>query len=231
VYDYTFSSLFSRVCILNVKSISHKRTPDSRKPPFLFRFFKFFFDNIGLAIFVIRYHWGLMVLSNCLCCIAMERYSNEQRVLIVKTLITRMVNITRRLYGNSVQFFGITMHRTDQLFVGWSGNLKEVVPHKTTKSLDALEVAGVRRMLPLCTVLLLWVQENRVAVLLKKCTCRPATMYGSQQDGATRHTSRETVVLVREKFPDRLISFRGDRTYSPRSCDFTPCDFFLIGIH
>ena len=50
-----------------------------------------------------------------------------------------------------------------------------------------------------------------------------------QQDGATCHTSRETIALLREKFPDTLISLRGDQSYPPRSCDLTPCDFFLWG--
>jgi len=52
-----------------------------------------------------------------------------------------------------------------------------------------------------------------------------------QQDGATCFSSRETITLLREKFPNRLISLRGDQSYPPRSCDLTPYDFFLIGIH
>lgn len=50
-----------------------------------------------------------------------------------------------------------------------------------------------------------------------------------QQDGATCHTSGETIALLRGRFPDRLISLRGDQVYPPRSCDLTPCDFFLWG--
>jgi Helix-turn-helix domain (DUF4817) len=50
-----------------------------------------------------------------------------------------------------------------------------------------------------------------------------------QQDGATCHTSGETIALLHEKFPHRLISLRGDQSYPPRSCDLTPCDFFLWG--
>ena len=41
-----------------------------------------------------------------------------------------------------------------------------------------------------------------------------------QQDGATCHTSNETIALLREKFPDRVISRRGDHNWPPRSCDF-----------
>ena len=48
-----------------------------------------------------------------------------------------------------------------------------------------------------------------------------------QQDGATCHTSNETIAILQEKFPDRVISQRGDRNWPPRSCDLTPLDFFL----
>ena len=51
-----------------------------------------------------------------------------------------------------------------------------------------------------------------------------------QQDGATCHTSRETITLLREKFPERLISLHGgDQEWPSRSCDLTPCNFFLWG--
>lgn len=51
-----------------------------------------------------------------------------------------------------------------------------------------------------------------------------------QQEGATCHTSRDTIALLREKFPGRLISLRGDQCWPPRSCDLTPCDIFM-GLH
>lgn len=50
-----------------------------------------------------------------------------------------------------------------------------------------------------------------------------------QQDGATSHTARETIALLSEKFPARLISRNGDQNWPPRSCDLTPCDSFLWG--
>ncbi|KFM69257.1 hypothetical protein X975_21420, partial [Stegodyphus mimosarum] len=52
-----------------------------------------------------------------------------------------------------------------------------------------------------------------------------------QEDGATSHTSGDTIALLCEKFADRLISLRGDETYSPRSCNLTPSDFFLWGYY
>jgi hypothetical protein len=50
-----------------------------------------------------------------------------------------------------------------------------------------------------------------------------------QQDGATCHTARETTELLQERFPGRVISRNGDQNWPPRSCDLTPCDFFLWG--
>ena len=51
----------------------------------------------------------------------------------------------------------------------------------------------------------------------------------SQQDGATCHTAHETTELLREKFPGCIISRNGNHNWPPRSCDLTPCDFFLWG--
>jgi hypothetical protein len=48
-----------------------------------------------------------------------------------------------------------------------------------------------------------------------------------QHDGATFHTAHETTELLRENFPDRVISRNGDQNWPPRSCDLTPCVFFL----
>lgn len=50
-----------------------------------------------------------------------------------------------------------------------------------------------------------------------------------QQDGATCHTSHETIEMLQQKFPGRVISRFGDINYPPRSCDLTPLDFFLWG--
>jgi len=50
-----------------------------------------------------------------------------------------------------------------------------------------------------------------------------------QQDGATCHTSRETMDFLRQHFPRRLISLRGDIEWPPWSLDLSPCDYFLRG--
>ena len=48
-----------------------------------------------------------------------------------------------------------------------------------------------------------------------------------KQDGATCHTSGETIGFLREKFPGLVISRNGDYNWPLRSCDLTPLDFFL----
>ena len=48
-----------------------------------------------------------------------------------------------------------------------------------------------------------------------------------QQEGATPHTARETMAILRAAFPGRLISRFGDVPWPPRSHDLTSLDFFL----
>ncbi|GFS73915.1 spectrin beta chain, non-erythrocytic 1 [Trichonephila clavipes] len=50
-----------------------------------------------------------------------------------------------------------------------------------------------------------------------------------QQDGATCHTARITIDLLKDTFGDRLISRFGPVNWPPRSCDLTPLDYFLWG--
>lgn len=50
-----------------------------------------------------------------------------------------------------------------------------------------------------------------------------------QQDGATCHTSNDSIAAVREIFGQKLISKRGDINWPPRSPDLSPMDYFLWG--
>ncbi|GFT58495.1 DUF4817 domain-containing protein [Trichonephila clavipes] len=50
-----------------------------------------------------------------------------------------------------------------------------------------------------------------------------------QQDGATCHTARATIDLLKDTFGDHLISRFGPVNGPPRSCDLTPLDYFLWG--
>ncbi|GFT76815.1 uncharacterized protein TNCV_1419451 [Trichonephila clavipes] len=50
-----------------------------------------------------------------------------------------------------------------------------------------------------------------------------------QQDGATCHTARASIDLLKDTFGDRLISRFGPVNWPTRSCDLTPLDYFLWG--
>ncbi|GFU72368.1 uncharacterized protein TNCV_933191 [Trichonephila clavipes] len=48
-----------------------------------------------------------------------------------------------------------------------------------------------------------------------------------QQDGATCHTARATIDLLKDTFADHLISRFGPVNWPPRSCDLTLLDYFF----
>ncbi|GFX60914.1 putative transposable element [Trichonephila clavipes] len=50
-----------------------------------------------------------------------------------------------------------------------------------------------------------------------------------QEDGATCHTARATIDLLKDTFGDSLISRFGPVNWPPRSCDLTLLDYFLWG--
>ncbi|GFW89208.1 DUF4817 domain-containing protein [Trichonephila clavipes] len=50
-----------------------------------------------------------------------------------------------------------------------------------------------------------------------------------QQDGATCHTARATIGLLKYTFGDHLILRFGSVNWPARSCDLTPLDYFLWG--
>ncbi|GFW14655.1 putative transposable element [Trichonephila clavipes] len=50
-----------------------------------------------------------------------------------------------------------------------------------------------------------------------------------QQDGATCHTARATIDLLKDTFGDSLISRFVPVKWPPRSCDLTPLDYVLWG--
>ena len=50
-----------------------------------------------------------------------------------------------------------------------------------------------------------------------------------QQDGATAHTFQRAMGILKQMFPDHLISLCGDFSCSFQSLDLNPCDFFLWG--
>ncbi|GFX68256.1 DUF4817 domain-containing protein [Trichonephila clavipes] len=66
----------------------------------------------------------------------------------------------------------------------------------------------------------------KVSLPCPNCNCK----LWFQQDGATCHTARATIInLLKDTFGDRLISRFGPVNWPPRSCDSTPLDYFLWG--
>jgi hypothetical protein len=50
-----------------------------------------------------------------------------------------------------------------------------------------------------------------------------------QQDGATAHTARMLLNVLKCMFPGHLVSLRGDLQWPARTLDLSICDFFLWG--
>jgi len=50
-----------------------------------------------------------------------------------------------------------------------------------------------------------------------------------QQDAATAHTARRSMQVLREMFPGKLISLRGNVGWPAHLPDLAPCDFLLWG--
>ena len=48
-----------------------------------------------------------------------------------------------------------------------------------------------------------------------------------QQDGATCHTAKATLNVLRPVFEYCIINHRADVVWSPRSCDLTPWNYYL----
>jgi len=47
-----------------------------------------------------------------------------------------------------------------------------------------------------------------------------------QQDGATGYTAQNSLVVLQQMFPTRLVSNKGDVGWPARSPDLSMCDFF-----
>uniref|UniRef100_V5GT01 Transposable element Tc3 transposase n=1 Tax=Anoplophora glabripennis TaxID=217634 RepID=V5GT01_ANOGL len=70
-------------------------------------------------------------------------------------------------------------------------------------------------------------REEIIAPFVNQLEENEITNFYFQQDGARAHTAGETMNMLREVFQNRLISLNAEHEFPPRSCDITPCDFFL----
>ncbi|GFY18598.1 transposable element Tc3 transposase [Trichonephila clavipes] len=71
------------------------------------------------------------------------------------------------------------------------------------------------------------IRDHWVLRCMRKCLYQVELWF--QQDGATCHTARATIDLLKDTFGDRLISRFRPVNWPPRSCDLTPLDYFLWG--
>jgi len=69
--------------------------------------------------------------------------------------------------------------------------------------------------------------EGFVGAQLRRLCIGPTTLH-FQQDGATAHTARNSMAVIREMF-ENVISRFGDIAWPARSPDLTVPDFFFCG--
>ncbi|GFS51303.1 uncharacterized protein TNCV_3533542 [Trichonephila clavipes] len=113
--------------------------------------------------------------------------------------------------------FGLAIHQNDhrarRRFVDWAQNEIAVVPDFNKRILFSDEAH-------------FWLNGY---VNKQNCRIWSEANPQFQQDGATCHTARATIDLLKDTLGDRLISRFGPMNWPPRSCDLTPLDYFLWG--
>ncbi|GFT94633.1 transposable element Tc3 transposase [Trichonephila clavipes] len=109
----------------------------------------------------------------------------------------------------------IKMNTVDESFINLQG-VRTMNPNRTTYVMD-FTVNGDRYRAMITNFFIPELNNHDVQELW------------FQQDGATCHTARATIDLLKDTFGDRLISRFGPVNWPPRSCDLTPLDYFLWG--
>ncbi|GFU56893.1 putative DD41D transposase [Trichonephila clavipes] len=136
--------------------------------------------------------------------------------------------------------FGLAIHQNDhqarRRFVEWAQNEIDVVPdfHKLILFSDEAHFwlnGYVNKQN--CRI---WSEANPQVYVETPLHPEKLTVWCTlwaelrfQQDGATCHTARAPIDLLKDTFGDRLISRFGPVNWPPRSCDLTPLDYFLWG--
>ncbi|GFT12712.1 putative DD41D transposase [Trichonephila clavipes] len=129
--------------------------------------------------------------------------------------------------------FGLAIHQNDhqarRRFVEWAQNEIAVVPdfHKRILFSDEAHFwlnGYVNKQN--CRI---WSEANPQVYVETPLHPEKLTELWFQQDGATCHTARATIDLLKDTLGDRLISRFGPVNWPPRSCDLTPLDYFLWG--
>ncbi|GFX45293.1 DUF4817 domain-containing protein [Trichonephila clavipes] len=143
--------------------------------------------------------------------------------------------------------FGLAIHQNDhqatRRFVEWAQNEIGVVPDFHRRILFSDEVHFWLNGYVNKQNCLIWSEANPQVVTINGDRYRDRITnffipelnnhdvqeLWFQQDGATCHTARAKIYLLKDTFGDRLISRFGPVNWPPRSCDLTPLDYFLWG--
>ncbi|GFU60217.1 uncharacterized protein TNCV_4249191 [Trichonephila clavipes] len=143
---------------------------------------------------------------------------------------------TRQAKGCQVIYsqFGLAIHQNDhqawRRFVEWAQNEIAVVPdfHKRILFSDEAHFwlnGYVNKQN--CRI---WSEANPQVYVETPLHPEKLTVWCALWvDGATCHTARARIDLLKDTFGDRLISRFGPVNWPPRSCDLTPLDYFLWG--
>ncbi|GFW89819.1 putative transposable element [Trichonephila clavipes] len=129
--------------------------------------------------------------------------------------------------------FGLAIHQNDhqarRRFVEWAQNEIAVVPDFHKRILFSEEAHFWLNGYVNKQNCRIWSESNPQVYVETPLHPEKLTELWFQQDGATCHTARATIDLLKDTFGDRLISRFGPVNWPPRSCDLTPLDYFLWG--
>ncbi|GFW33342.1 DUF4817 domain-containing protein [Trichonephila clavipes] len=127
--------------------------------------------------------------------------------------------------------FGLAIHQNDhqarRRFVEWAQNEIAVVPNFHKRILFSDEAHFWLNGYVNKQNCRIWSEANPQVYVETPLHPEKLTELWFQQDGATCHTARATIDLLKDTFGDRLISHFGPVNWPPRSCDLTPLDYFL----
>ncbi|GFV90787.1 transposase [Trichonephila clavipes] len=145
----------------------------------------------------------------------MNRLTPEQRFQIVQFYFKIMVDFHKRIFFSDEAHFWLNGYVNKQNCGIWSEANPQVYV-ETPLHPEKLTVWGA-----------LWTGGIIGPYFFKNDEGH--NQLWSQQDGATCHTARATIDLLKYTFGDRLISRFGPVNWPPRYCDLTPLDYFLWG--
>ncbi|GFV55442.1 DUF4817 domain-containing protein [Trichonephila clavipes] len=129
--------------------------------------------------------------------------------------------------------FGLAIHQNDhqarRRFVEWTQNEIAVVPDFNKRILFSDEAHFWLNGYVNKQSCRIWSEANPKVYVETPLHPEKLTELWFKQDGATCHTARATIDLLKDTFGDRLISRFGPVNWPPRSCDLTPLEYFLWG--